>query len=266
MKAAQAQQPGATEQRPQDSGSAVESTSEEPGKVTGDHSPNESELSTVEESFETAEAYQHFKLLVDFIDQYLAKPLDKLKAYRDRRVSQVAFEDLWMLYDSGETICCHSRRGGASVVVDEDETHETISRDTPQAYRVVAVMGGIRLEFQSPETSGGDSRPQKGEALRARDLYSPLMIDCYYLDCDGSRYDCVSEKFHIKPFDGEVDVTSLEAFPVGFDQKLKPDYFENRGLTFLSLSFGFAHRQYEALTVGTNSEEVNELILTPWKL
>lgn len=209
------------------------------------------------EPFETKDALEHFRLLVEFMDVYLGKELNKFDEYQTVQRTAIAFEDLWMIFDTGETIYCPSRRNGLEIQMD-DEVHTTSGRDTPQAYRVVATVGGRKLPGHetAPIVRGFQS------PILRNDKYSPLEIDCYYLDYSGSKYDCVTDRFSLKPFEGEVAITSLEVYPLRFgtyesgeDGNTLEDFLIDRGRKFIELS-EVSHKLYEGLTVGENPEEV----------
>lgn len=98
----------------------------------------------------------------------------------------------------------------------------------------------------------------------AVEKYSPLMIDCYYLDYSGSKYDCVAEKFLLKPFEGEVAITFLEVYPMRFvtqerraDGKTLEEFLIDRGRKFIELT-EVSHKRYEGLTLGESREEVSK--------
>ncbi|KAL2012489.1 hypothetical protein VTN00DRAFT_14 [Thermoascus crustaceus] len=219
------------------------------------------------EPFETKDALEHFRLLVEFMDVYLGKELNKYEEYQTVKRTTIAFEDLWMIFDIGETIYCPSRRNGLEIQMDE-EVHTTSGRETPQAYRVVATVGGRKLPGHktAPIVRGFQS-----PVLR-NDKYSPLEIDCYYLDYSGSKYDCVADRFSLKPFEGEVAITSLEVYPLRFgthesgeDGNTLEEFLIDRGRKFIELS-EVSHSLYEGLTVGENPEEINSPVIVDFAL
>jgi hypothetical protein len=244
-----------------DDAKSTKSSAEKPAddregsQVEGDQPVEETKEEPKVPLYENPESLDEFRGVVDFFETYLAPDIKKIEAVRAHKATKIAYENLWMLFETGDTVCCPSRKGGIVMSVEDDEEHVTVQRDAPQAYRVVSVIGGM------PRDPGPTATEQDLLRVRARDLYSVLMIDCYFLDFDGARYDAVAEKFHIKPFEGEVDITSLEVFPVGFDPLLTEDFFKKRGLDFLRSSTLFSHRLYEGLTAGESPEEINSPVI-----
>lgn len=48
-----------------------------------------------------------------------------------------------------------------------------------------------------------------------------FMVDCYYIDYDGSSYRPVSKRFNIRRFEGEKSITSLPCYPIRYAEKGK---------------------------------------------
>lgn len=96
-----------------------------------------------------------------------------------------------------------------------------------------------------------------------------LFLNCYYIDFTGSKLDCVATSFTFEWFEGSVDVTSLEAYPLvyaspmdihGDDVKLKgaasiTEVLQERGRRFLEVC-EVSHKLHENLTIGPRIEEV----------
>src|SRR6266487_4167453 len=70
------------------------------------------------EPFETKEALEHFRMLMVFVDVYLERGLKKYEDYQIGKSTTIAFEDLWMIFDVGETIYCPFRKGGIEIQTD----------------------------------------------------------------------------------------------------------------------------------------------------
>ncbi|OCL12019.1 P-loop containing nucleoside triphosphate hydrolase protein, partial [Glonium stellatum] len=210
-------------------------------------------------------------------------------------VSKIDFENLWMLFDSGDTIYSRFQEGGQVLQNDEDETHTTKRRFVPQAYRILATAGGIPLKKTlarkakklntdlSDEPSPGLLKYPDGmdnaelaripgkEAVpthrKMKSMYSPLYVYCFYIDFDGSKYGTVTEIFYFKPYDEKADITSLDAYPVRFLKSKEPavDALLERGRKFIDVT-AVSHMSYEGLTVGETKEEINSAIIVDFKL
>jgi len=89
---------------------------------------------------------------VGFVEKYFAGQFDLYNRYREGREDRVAFRDLWMLFDIRDTIYCPIRdqahrpfthKPPIPPHLEESVNHVTIKRYTPQAYRIMAVAGGM---------------------------------------------------------------------------------------------------------------------------
>lgn len=265
------------------------------------------------ESFETSSALPHFRLLIEFIDHYLGNKAELFEQLQVGRVSKVAYEDLWMLFDTGDTVYCPSQAGGVKILNrgdgdDDDDIHTTRRRYLPQAYRVAATVGGAPLRKNlAPKntTTGDDSMSEDAlirmftnassmrtglgiqpvslsvpRAQRMKEKYTPLHVICIYVDFNGVKYGTDTEIFVFRPFDGEMDIKNLEAFPLQYlstepshsisssglikerspDTERReiesPDALIERGRKFIDVTAVSQHMNHTGLTVGESKEEV----------
>lgn len=126
---------------------------------------------------------------------------------------------------------------------------------TPQAYKIVSIVGG---------------RPYAGSGgLRGRKVtrYSELKILCYYIDFSGYRFDSISDTFTFRPFDNEMSITDLEAYPLAYasfgdakgeNSMLK--FLESRGKSFIEVTEA-SHKLYEGVAYSATKEEVGWSLL-----
>ncbi|KAK1831939.1 aaa family atpase protein [Podospora conica] len=259
--------------------------------------------------FQTHEALSHFRLLIEFVDKYLARQVQLFQRLRGGLEEKIAFEDLWMLFSFGEDIYCHSQEGG--MVYDNNitpgshaptfdsgglgprghgDTHITNARHVPQIYRVLGTIGGLLLQdllyvsglkstrhdhtdsdsiFTMP---GDDSEIQ---AVHERDSFSPLYVVGFHIDFTGVKYGVVREVFSFKPYNGLVDIRSLEAYPTRYlasqpsqfdssNPESRPDDFFDRylarGWKFIDLTT-VSHMSFDGLTAGKGREEINSAVI-----
>ncbi|KAJ4387560.1 hypothetical protein N0V93_008155 [Gnomoniopsis smithogilvyi] len=272
------------------------------------------------ESFEGASALPHFRLLIQFIERYLGPKLALFELLQNGQARTVGYEDLWMLFDTGSTIYCPSHQGGVKVDdvgYDNEDLHTTRRRHVPQAYRVIATLGGAPLQKTlAPRisTAGDDSmsedtlirlftrssniQPRLGiqptslsipRTGRMKDSYTALHVICMYVDFDGVNYGTDTEILVFKPFEGEMAVKNLEAFPWqylgtthnkpssgGGDSETPgirkenhpkgPDYLIERGRKFIDVTSFSQHMIHTGLTVGDNKEEIDSAVIIDLKL
>lgn len=94
-----------------------------------------------------------------------------------------------------------------------------------------------------------------------RSNYNPLFVFCYFVGFWQKRLETFEDAFRFPPFDGEVEVTSLEAYPLRYYRRntaIGVEDFVARGLNFLDLMV-IRHRKYDGLTVSEKAEEVRSL-------
>lgn len=146
--------------------------------------PKEGAQVEEEEEFDTREALPHFRLLVEFIDEFLARQVLLLQQLNRGFEDRIAFEDFWMLYDAGVNIYCPSQEGG--VVYDGNPPvghwgapgeggvkHTTKARYVPQIFRVVGTTGGLSL--RSPFLQRGTAR-NKGHRTTNGNAFSRAFL------------------------------------------------------------------------------------------
>ena len=263
-----------------------------------------------EDKFESREALSHFRFLLEFVDKYLGRQLELLQRLRLGQEETIAFQNLWMLFDAGDAISCPLQEGGVTLGFGDD-SHTTKRRYLPQVFRVLGTTGGLPLrKTLGPRGNIGDDYDdgdgmwgtllqvvsgsfmgqgghRTGQAAgtgirianavpasrRARDRFTPLHVVCFHVDFDGTKYGTIREIFTFKPYDGVVDIRSLEAYPTQYlrpepDQATtEPDVerFVNRGRRFIDVT-AVSHLSYESLTVGRSREEINSAVIVDFKL
>jgi hypothetical protein len=116
------------------------------------------------------EELEHFRIVVTFIEFYFDKQINLHKRLRAGKEDKIAFDNLWMLFEAGDTVFAPSVTGGESIYNTYDvygnrrettsqqpagrpsgppmshELHVSVPRDVPQGYRVSAEAGGIPLK------------------------------------------------------------------------------------------------------------------------
>ncbi|KAL8310283.1 hypothetical protein RB597_010213 [Gaeumannomyces tritici] len=279
-------------------GSSVETSAKEPAaEVEEDAERREDAV----ELYDSKKALLHFRELMAFIDRYLGQ---KRRLYDDIQLGippRVTFEDVWMLFDFGDTILC-PRRGNEEIWIGED-LHASVQRHVPQAYRVIASAGGVlrgrrfvpraaesgdragREALKSTKAVAADpSEPQSQQFYikqllelideqqsgeKASDRFTSLLVSCYYIDFNGARLSAVPDIFKIRPFDGEMEVTSLNVFPIAYQRHLgtqdKAIDLHARGLKFLEWT-RVTHLSYDGQTVGETQEEITSPVIIDFKL
>jgi hypothetical protein len=230
-----------------------------------------------EKAYESKEALEHFQALMDFVDRYLGKTMKKYDELQSATPMKAHFEDLWMIFGVGDIIFSPCRRD--KTVCIGNTSYNRIRKDDAQAYRIVSVTGGRRLPesrrvkiLTQVQPIPPPPPPLPGQRLppgsitapiylqhQEYDEFSPLIIDCYGLDFNGTDYGISGAKFRIDPYEDEIPVNSLEAYPLRFGEEGLQQRLVNRGGKFIQLS-EVSHRFYEGLTFGEDREEVSQTL------
>ncbi|KAL6810034.1 hypothetical protein J3E69DRAFT_377934 [Trichoderma sp. SZMC 28015] len=143
--------------------------------------------------------------LIKFMDDYI-EPAIK----RDLQES-VFFSDLWYTFPAGSLIFIKDK-------------------NIPQKiWKVIQRTGGCRRLRPGPPLMGGHhGKPQHRT--------SPLVIDCFYIDFDGTRYWPVYHQILIEAFDGLQPVSGLPVLPLSVaetEQFINIKEMVNRGREFI---------------------------------
>ncbi|KAG8161101.1 hypothetical protein KVR01_009365 [Diaporthe batatas] len=250
-------------------------------------SDKDSDLKSTRPSYEQRGALGDFRELVAFVDEYLGEEISLYKQYSKGQMPTIAFERLWMLFDVGDLIYCpfqkrdgtlptayngNSRNGNTSI---------PLTVHTPQAYRVLATSGGIGATKKRKRSSGlpysegqyfiegQDSQNEPGGiAISSKsDRYTEFYVDCYFVYFDGTRFSPGQTFFEFKPFEGDIKVSDLLAYPMRYrsgDGNRLLD-LEQRGRRFLDLTV-VDHRQYDGITLGKDKEDVNSPVIIDFKM
>lgn len=189
-----------------------------------------------------------------------------------------------MLFAAQDTIYCPSREPGKEVyptTEGPEMKHRPVRRHTPQAYRVVATEGGMPYNWRMFDTPLSKGREKYGAStdetdqsdmislwmqnrlsatklITVRSSYSDFRVYCFYADFNGNEFGTVREVFVFRPYDREVDIRTLQAYPIAYAAH---NNLVHRGLKFMEATV-VSHMQYEGLTVGTSREEVSQKLVT----
>ncbi|KAK6207223.1 hypothetical protein LQW54_007424 [Pestalotiopsis sp. IQ-011] len=212
------------------------------------------------------------RFLIEFMDEYLAGPLKKYGDARNGNLKTIGFEDLWMLYTPGDIIYTPLRYAQLTAIPPAPASamknrpggpnppspvtyRQGFGRETPQAYKIISVAGGRRYAAPSPPG-------------RMSNTHAPLKLVCYFLDLGGYRFDVVTDTFTFRPFDTEMPITGLEAYPLAYaslgetsGEAEMRKFLAARGKSFVEVSEA-SHKLY-AGPAWTDSQNNKEEIDTP---
>ncbi|QYT03112.1 AAA domain-containing protein [Trichoderma simmonsii] len=196
---------------------------------------------------DSLKAIGHLECILKFIDSdILAR-----KAALDGIENHKAFySDLWHLFRPGT---------------------EVIRADGKQAYRVIRTSSAAH-RFVNTRSWWDNITAQKRS--------TSFLIDCVYIDFDGTNLGPVYAQFSIKIFEGEKEVTSFEVYPLRFHRTKRADFSDsewdqvqelpsgerfrqkliNRGAKFMSV-IPMKHMYYSGLTLGARDEVESQVVI-----
>ena len=176
------------------------------------------------------------RCIVDFMDNDMKDIYLVQKDIDNGSKKVIAFDYLWQLFKPGD------------VVIEE--------RAQKRAYTVLHVTGGRSLTRSAQRFGVKRDYSSQAEALEHAAYLAkypkatPFVLDCFYLDFDGTNFGPRPAKFMFKEYDGEKPIRSLEVFPVRFDGS--PKQTENalirRGKRFVKLA-RVDHKYYSGSTI-----------------
>ncbi|KAI0593411.1 hypothetical protein F4775DRAFT_578016 [Biscogniauxia sp. FL1348] len=228
--------------------------------------------------FGTATELSHFREFMNFVQKYLEQPLSIYKSVQAGSCTKLSFENLWMLFNTNETIYCPGKRV-------RQELAQKVSRKItkiytgntywPQAFRVVECKGGLgigpihRSQFHDylPMSQSRQDTIQDQSYEGIRESFSELVVYCFTVRFNAQKYGPSTDFFIFKPFDGEIEITDLEAYPIRFHPQ-KDSIVQrllDRGRKFIDIST-VSHMSYDGLTVGDTKEEISSSVMVDTKL
>ncbi|KAI9641150.1 hypothetical protein NHQ30_010580 [Ciborinia camelliae] len=213
-------------------------------------------------AYELPAALPHFEAFLAFVDKFFGKQIQLYERLRKGEEQHIAFENLWMLFDADDTIYCPLREAMTEEYTNvEGPDHTPIQRYTPQAYRVVATSGGMPLmrtmapkykmkdmdvDFASVSLSKSFMKSDAKTlaniltqtakiSRKIRNNYTEFNVYCFYIDFNGVEFGTVREVFVFKPYEREIDIRNLQAYPAQYE--LREKLYDN-GERFIDATSG----------------------------
>ncbi|KAF4540683.1 AAA family ATPase [Lasiodiplodia theobromae] len=210
--------------------------------ATSEKSADENEDKQQVPTTNNLEAYRDFKCLVTFIDEYILPVID---AYRHESSTTVRFEDLWHLFKPGDHVIVKDTQGSAHGY--HGATKISRRAEKNRVYRVFQVAGG------RPYLSA--SLYYLDNAFSSSKVLSSFTIGAYRIAFDGTTFGPVHKQFHISPFKGEKEITSLGVYPLRFDPGRESIESEllSTGKRFLELTTP-THLMYRGMTANVKHD------------
>ncbi|KAL2286014.1 hypothetical protein FJTKL_07262 [Diaporthe vaccinii] len=195
------------------------------------------ETRVVEEfEFRKEDLLRELKLLVDFLDVDLKPTFDLRRAVKEGTATEIEYGDLWHLFELGDTVVSPNNKA--------------------QAFRVVNFTGGREILVRRIV-------PEDRQAPAPTDI-GGFAVDCCSFCFNGTDYVPVLKKFLIRKYHARRPITSLEVFPLKFDQDWEFRYreFETQGQRYLSLTrIPFSHHMFRGRTIDDPPQQLDTQVI-----
>ena len=218
---------------------------------------------------ETPEALEHLRLLINFMDTDLGPIWELRRRLKAGTLRKIAFSDLYHIFSHGQEIRTPgnkqiqlyvARSPGLSILLNAKFSIFWFLLTRTFRYRVLKFTGGREVMYPKMDAlSNHASEKLKGEGY----LSGLFVIECFYIDFDGTEYGPVNKTFMIRRFEGEKEIDSLPVFPLICDPNgvATRKALRDRGKRFavLSNTKTTSHKQYSGLTSDQQQEQVSSV-------
>ncbi|KAL8339827.1 hypothetical protein RB601_006107 [Gaeumannomyces tritici] len=185
---------------------------------------------------------EELRLVVEFMDSQMSGIFSLRRQIEDLSLKRISFGFLWHLYKPGDVLI---NKAGKE------------NQDKLQAFVVLHVTGGRAARDRSqrlrPDVdwdSNSETEHKNLALAKSISRMTPLILDCAYIDSDGDLVGPRPRRFVFPEYPGEVDIVSLDAYPLAFDSEKDRllGHLVRRGRRFLSVLDG-AHLHYRGTSL-----------------
>ena len=190
---------------------------------------------------DSLEAYRDLRCLIEFIDRDIRPTIDY---YASGSATKVRFLDLWYLFTPGELVYEPMKHKTEQKSVREAQPES--GGKAEQAQRTQTVYKFTRSVGARPFLEGSSD---KNPPASIRDKFDFFGLALYYIDFQGSDFGPLLRVATIWPFEGEVDITSLDVYPLKYapDNAQIQERLIQRGSKYRSLTV-VRHMEYNGPT------------------
>ena len=194
----------------------------------------------------------HLECLVNFIENDFADFLEVAEGVDARTLRAIAFEDLWYLFKPGEVIISHVKGYKQAYVLYSVSGGRLRMSDGEPRSALETVYDAFRgRRYTGPEMSDNEDQERPVIIGRAHEPYiphrtltsggvgdySPLTLDCFFLDFNGVFIAPLQNTLQISHYSGVKEISDLNIHPIAFDRKMDIglDQLRERGARYISL-------------------------------
>jgi hypothetical protein len=191
----------------------------------------------------------HLGCLIEFLDKDMQSLFELRRQIEDRRLGEgsIAYQDLYHLFKPGDIVV----------------PNWTFDSKPKRAYCVLHVTGGrLLIEKRSTTTTTTTTNDTTAAHNGLTSSFgfstgvSPFILDCFYLDYNGTKFGPREERLIMQEYSGLKPVSSLEVVPIHFlrDFKGTQSSLVARGKRYADLC-PISHKIYKGLTLGEKIEK-----------
>ncbi|KAL1606256.1 hypothetical protein SLS60_003658 [Paraconiothyrium brasiliense] len=191
-------------------------------------------LLAIEKSETTDRRLEEIDCLIGFIESDLADLLHLQSLIRDGLMREIEFEHLWLLFTPGVVVVSSTPEGcrgyqvlhvtGGRLIIDLENSSKTERKDAD----------AMELQFEDQGNYGVISSRK----------YSDFVIDCFFIDHNGSFFGPRSHRIVISEYSGKCDVEALPAYPLTISFKTPRTDLHERGERYVQYLEGAPRLQY----------------------
>jgi len=196
-------------------------------------------------------ALEHFRLLIQFMDEDLKEIFELRDKIREGTLQKIAFDDLWHLFDYGQEV----------LIKDKEQP------DKSTAHKVLKFTGGRKITA-STKLNPPLIRPI-ANALGPGMWDGAFAVQCWSLHFDSVLYWPHEEVVGIRRYDGEMEITSLPVYPMKFDARpqLRETLIQQGRVFKHFASAQSSHRRYYGCNLDKNArgEHIDSEVIIDFK-
>jgi hypothetical protein len=194
----------------------------------------------------------HLECLVNFIENEFADFLEVAEGVDARTLRAIAFEDLWYLFKPGEVITSHVKGYKQAYVLYSVSGGRLRMSDAESRSALETVYDAFRgRRYSGPEMSDNGYHERDTILRRPRESYiprrsltsdgisdySPLTLDCFFLDFNGVFIAPLQKTLQIPHYSGVKEISDLNIRPIAFDHQMAIGLgqLRERGARYISL-------------------------------
>ncbi|KAI8675905.1 AAA domain-containing protein [Fusarium keratoplasticum] len=162
----------------------------------------------------TEAGYKEIKCYMEFSRSRILPVYRKFEDKDHRQRVKVRFDDLWSLFRTGELVFKLNDSQNNSLTTEDEKTLTSAGRKRGQKlWRVYYV------ESDNTPWTVDNLEAEKGNFRRnSVDKIEDFDLRIYYIDYDGMSYSSVGRQWTLPRFEGDMDVTKLQFYPVRFEK------------------------------------------------